>query len=471
MGGRPHQVVMSTPPLAIDVVMRRMRSNGSAPAVFHASREYSYDALGSMIDRWTERLAKRGVSAGEVCSVIGDFSPEVCALLFALIRARAIIVPLSGQVDRETQSSLAIAGVRFLYRFDATDRWSETESRAVTDNPMVVEFRERAMPGLVVFTSGSTGKPKGILHDCERVMRKFISPREGRRTVLFLSMDHFGGFNTFLSTFAYGGVGLCIPRRTMEDVCRLIDEGRAELLPTTPTFLNLLAAGGLHRSFDLSSIRMITYGTEVMSRATLARIREIFPRAVLKQTYGLSELGVLRSKSQSDESLWVKVGGDGFDVKVVDGVLWVRSEANMVGYLNAPSPFDEEGWLCTDDRVEVRGEYVRFLGRESDLINVGGQKVFPAEIESVLLAAENVWEAAVYGVKHPIMGSVVHANVSLEVPEDPQRLSERLRAVCLRELARYKVPIKFHIVPQGLQHSERFKKLRGGPSSRDGDSA
>jgi acyl-CoA synthetase (AMP-forming)/AMP-acid ligase II len=275
-------------------------------------------------------------------------------------------------------------------------------------------------------------------------------------------MDHFGGFNTLLSTFAYGGVGICVSERTPEVVSRTIQQSRATLLPTTPTFLNLLLASRSYTQFDLSSVTLITYGTEVMPEATLQRVKTIFPNAQIKQTYGLSELGVLRSKSESDDSVWVKIGGQGFEVKVVDNVLWVRSEANMVGYLNAPNPFDQDGWMCTGDQVEVRGEYMRILGRESEVINVGGQKVFPVEVETVLLQDENISEATVFGAKHPLMGQVVHARVSLQRPEDPEALTERLRRVCLSRLARYKMPVRFLIVTDEVQSGARFKKLRRG---------
>jgi acyl-CoA synthetase (AMP-forming)/AMP-acid ligase II len=273
-------------------------------------------------------------------------------------------------------------------------------------------------------------------------------------------LDHFGGFNTLLSTFAYGGTAVCLPDRSAESVCHAIELSGATLLPATPTFINLLIASRCYRDFDLSSIRLITYGTEVMPAATLEKVREIFPNAQIKQTYGLSELGVLRSKSESDDSVWVKIGGAGFETRIVDDILWVRSEANMVGYLNAPQPFDGEGWMCTGDQVEVRGEYLRILGRKSEMINVGGQKVFPAEIENVLLEAGNIREATVFGVPHPVMGHVVRAKVSLESPEEPLLLAERLRKHCVERMARYKIPLKYEIVNESELHSSRFKKVR-----------
>jgi len=445
---------------ARDTVLARIHANGSAPALFWRGTEYTYDFFCNLIEQWCTRLDADGVGRGAVCGFLGEYSPNVCALMFALLRRDSILVPFTPSPEAELRSFLELAGVQALYRFDQSDRWAFESFFNSAQNELIESFRPHSRPGLVVFTSGSTGRPKGILHDCERVMRKFVVQRSGWRTVLFLLMDHFGGFNTLLSTLAYCGTGVLLPDRSVDSVCRAIQQSRATLLPTTPTFLNLLIASGAYREFDLSSIRLITYGTEVMTEATLQNVRRLFPNAQIKQTYGLSELGVLRSRSESDDSVWVKMGGQGFEVKVVDSMLWVRSEANMVGYLNAPSPFDKDGWMCTGDEVQIRGEFIRILGRKSDVINVGGQKVFPVEVESVVLEDENVSEVTVYGASHPLMGNVVHARISLQQAEDPSVLTERLRRLCLSRLARYKVPVKFNIVNESVQRGSRFKKIR-----------
>src|SRR5262249_1848121 len=150
---------------------------------------------------------------------------------------------------------------------------------------------------------------------------------------------------------------------------------------------------------------------------TLKRVVEIFPGVELKQTYGLSELGVLRSSSPDPGSLWLKVGGEGFETRVVDRQLHVRSKSNMLGYLNAPDPFDAEGWMNTGDVVEEKDGLIRFLGRRSEIINVGGQKVFPTEVEAVILEADNIADATVYGVSHPLLGEAVAARLVLNAPE------------------------------------------------------
>ncbi len=447
---------------AVAVILERMASFGDRPALFHRGRETSYAELVAAIGDWGRRLAEAGVGPGTVCAVAGDYSPQSSALLYALAVAKAISAPLTAASMRNATECLGIAGAQFLIRIDAEDRATIEALPPSPQNALVDRFRATGRPGLIVFSSGSSGKPKGIMQDFERVMRKFVPIRPGWRAVLFLMFDHFGGINTLLSTFAYGGVGVCVDSRAPDVVCRAIEESGATLLPTTPTFLNLMLVSGAHRRADLSSVKLITYGTEVMAQSTLERICRAFPNAELKQTYGLSELGVLRSKSETAGSTWVRIGGDGFEVKVKDNVLWVRSEANMVGYLNAPDPFDEDGWMCTGDEVEVRGEYMRILGRKSDLINVGGEKVYPAEVEAVLLEADNVVEAAVYGAKHPLMGQTVNARITLAEPEEPAVLNERLRRFCSERLARYKIPVRFVAVSPDEQHSDRFKKIRAG---------
>jgi len=449
---------MVTP--SVVAVFDRMRAQHGKAAVFWNGQTYSYDDLFAQVRTWATRLDDDGVTPGVVCGVHGEFSFPTAALLLALIERNAILVPFTRAIDREVRALREVAGVECMYRVDEGGTASFERFGDVATNSLVAGFRAIDHPGLIVFSSGSTGQPKGILQDVECVTKKFVKERAGWKTVLFLMMDHFGGFNTFLSTFAYGGMAVCVRERSPEAVCTAIDASAADLLPTTPTFLNLLLASGTARQFSLSSIRLITYGTEVMPPSTLEKLRKTFPNAQIKQTYGLSELGVLRSKSETNESVWVKLGGEGFETKVVANTLWVRSEANMVGYLNAPQPFDEEGWMCTGDEVEVRGEYIRIIGRKSDMINVGGQKVFPAEVESVLLTAGNIKEATVFGARHPLMGQVVQARVSLADQEEPDALNARLRKHCLGHLAKFKVPTKIIVVSVEEQRSERFKKVR-----------
>ena len=131
----------------------------------------------------------------------------------------------------------------------------------------------------------------------------------------------------------------------------------------------------------------------------------------------------------------------------------------MLGYLNAPSPISDDGWFITGDAVEVDGDYLRIVGRRSEMINVGGEKVHPSEVEEVIEAMSNVAAAIVYGQPHPLMGSIVCAKVALVEPEDEGKFAIRLKRHCRELLPVYQVPVKVAVVGREMI-GERFKKLR-----------
>jgi acyl-coenzyme A synthetase/AMP-(fatty) acid ligase len=445
---------------SIELIVNGLKDRPNNTAVIYDRRIISNQQFVEKIEGWRDFLAKEEVGIGTVCGIVGDFTPDTCALMFALMLSKSICVPFSDKNKVEQRELYTIAGIELLISFDRGGAWRVERNFSFQQPKLVENFQHLKKPGLIVFSSGSTGKPKGILHNCEAVADRFFPARPGWRTVLFLMIDHFGGFNTFLSCFAYGGVAICLPDRSPEEVCKAIARSQATLLPTSPTFLNFLFASGCYKKYDLSSVKMITYGTEVMSESTLKRVAEVFPEATIKQTYGLSELGVLRSKSQGNNSVWLKIGGEGFEVRIKENILYIKSKSSMVGYLNAENPFDEDGWFCTDDEVEVKDDYIRIIGRRSDMINVGGQKVFPMEVETVLQSAPNVLDASVYGEKHPIMGNIVVAEVALMNYEIPDLVKNRLRKYCLANLAHYKIPVRFKFTKGEDLYNDRFKKRR-----------
>jgi acyl-CoA synthetase (AMP-forming)/AMP-acid ligase II len=137
----------------------------------------------------------------------------------------------------------------------------------------------------------------------------------------------------------------------------------------------------------------------------------------------------------------------------------VKAESAMLGYLNAPSPFDDEGYFDTGDKVEVDGEWLRILGRESEIINVGGSKVYPAEVEDALLQIEGVTDAAVHGEPHPITGQIVAATVVLDREESLPAFKLRMRLALKDKVPSFKIPAKVVISTEPV-HSARFKRMR-----------
>jgi acyl-CoA synthetase (AMP-forming)/AMP-acid ligase II len=131
----------------------------------------------------------------------------------------------------------------------------------------------------------------------------------------------------------------------------------------------------------------------------------------------------------------------------------------MVGYLNAPSPFDEEGWFDTGDAVIEEGEYYRILGRHSEIINVGGQKVYPAEVEKVIAELPGVIDVSVRGEPHLLLGQIVTAVLQMEEPAPAAEMKRRIAEHCKGRLQPFMVPVKVSVVSES-QVNYRFKKVR-----------
>lgn len=436
---------------------------GTAPthgAFIHEGRHVTYAEVLASITAFSARIDAVGIHKGDTVMVMGDYSPEVFCLMLALAQHGSIVIPFTNNSVIEEAVALGVSGCDWYVEFSADGKDVTFSKRVIeTDNALLTSFRATGAPGLVLFSSGSTGKPKGILHDFNLVVEKFRKQRQAVVAIPFLMIDHFGGINTILAIVASLGTVVTVSERSLSKICDAIARYKVELLPATPSFLTLLMASHLQSDYDLSSLKRITYGTEVMPQSTLDRLTKAFPNVVLQQTYGLSEVGVLRSRSRGDGTLWVRIGGEGFQTKIVNDVLWIKSAYAMVGYLNAPSKFDTEGWFNTEDQVEVDGEYFRILGRITDLINVSGQKVYPAEVESVIIALDNIKDVAVYGEPHALLGQIVVAKVQLCRPEPIASLKYRIRSHCKKTLSNYKIPLKIFISEEAL-YTNRQKKSR-----------
>jgi acyl-CoA synthetase (AMP-forming)/AMP-acid ligase II len=441
-------------------LIERFNTAPEQTAFIHDDRAVNYATVVKKIATFRSRIEKSGVLPGQNVVILGDYSPEIFCMMLALAQHACIVIPLTKNSVIEESVALGVSGCDWITEFNSSGTDFTIQPKIVhNNNSLLNSFRETSSPGLILFSSGSTGKPKGILHDFNRVIEKFRKQRAQVVAIPFLMIDHFGGINTILAITASLGTVVTVFDRSVSNICQAIQRYKVELLPATPSFLTLLLASGLYKDHDLSSLKRITYGTEVMPQSTLDRVESIFPDVDLLQTYGLSEVGVLRSQSRSDGSLWVRIGGEGFQTKIINDILWIKSEFAMIGYLNAPSEFDSDGWFNTQDQVEVDGDYFRILGRVTDLINVGGQKVYPAEIESVILQAENIEDVAVFGEKHSLLGQIVVAKVVLSTPEPLESVKKRVRQICLRHLTAFKVPTKVSIV-EGPLHSSRQKKIR-----------
>lgn len=450
-------------------ITQRFEEFGERLVAVDDTQSLSYAGFVAGMAAWRHTLQGWGVGAGERVGLVCRDNVEVIALLLALMDMGCVAVPLAVDDEELFEERLRTVNATRLITLGpgapgpAAAQCRDLGRDDAALHPLMASLVEHGHPGIVIFTSGSTGKGKAVLLDFGRMTRKYRDKvRPSMRTLLFLKLDHIGGLNSVLAVLLNGGTVVTCGSRNAKDICACIQRHAVELLPTTPSFLTMLLMSAMHRHHDLSSLRVITYGTEVMPASTLASLHQAFPGVTLKQTYGLSELGILATKSKDSSSRWMKIGGEGFELNVRDGTLWIRSEQAMLGYLNAPSPFDADGWYNTGDRVEVDGEYFQILGRESEIINVAGEKVFPAEIESFLLTLDNVRDVVVREKKSPVVGQMVWAEFVLKEDEDAAVFKKRVIEQCRTQLAPFKVPGYISISRQEGFVGSRFKKLRKG---------
>jgi Acyl-CoA synthetases (AMP-forming)/AMP-acid ligases II len=445
----------------IDFLFDVFRHNAEFEAVIWQDQSFGYGALLKRTNHWRSFLRRNRITTGTVTAIEADFSPNAIALMLALIENGYIAVPLTLSVAAQRAEFMAIAEVEALLEFDARDEARLTRVDRGPSHELLKRLNDQGHPGLILFSSGSTGQSKAAVHDIVRILRKFKVRRHARQAITFLLYDHIGGFNTMLYQLSNAGCIVTVQERNPDSVLRAVERHKVELLPTSPTFINLVLLTEAYRRYDLSSLKIVTYGTEPMPESTLRRFHEVLPHIQLQRTYGSSEVGILRSKSRSSDSLWVKLGGEGFQTRVVDDTLQIKAESAMLGYLNAPSPFTDEGWFNTGDKVEVDGDYFRILGGESEIINVGGQKVYPAQVESVVQEMPEVAEVSVYGEKNAIMGQIPCAAIRLRQPRDQRQFHREFRQFCRQRLQEFQIPVRIRLVENEM-YGERFKKNRRG---------
>jgi acyl-CoA synthetase (AMP-forming)/AMP-acid ligase II len=250
------------------------------------------------------------------------------------------------------------------------------------------------------------------------------------------------------------GLIVSIKKRSVLDVLRTCEEFRVEVLPTTPTFLRMMLISGLVAESFPKTLRIVTYGTERMDEFTLLKLAEILPDVDFRQTFGMSELGILRVKSESRTSLFMKIGGEGVTWKVEDGVLKINSPNRMLGYLNADSPFDKDGWYDTKDLVEVKGDLIKVVGRTTNIVNVAGLKFLTSEIESVGLAYPGISDLVVQVKPNPITGQ--HVEMIVNASNEDSFSLEDFRRFLGERLPNHMIPKRISQGEIAINH--RFKK-------------
>lgn len=312
----------------------------------------------------------------------------------------------------------------------------------------------------VLLTSGTTGAPKAVVHDLA-TLTAAIKPRSSAEPPIvwatFYDIRRYGGLQIFLRA-VLGGTSLVLSDSKEpigQFLTRLAAHG-ATHITGTPSHWRRVLWSPAATSIAPRYARM---SGEVADQAIIDNLRAVYPRAKVGHAYASTEAGVGFHVDDEREGFPASFLGEprnGVEIKIKDGSLRVRSAGTAVRYLGEGrgAVAGEDGFVDTGDVIVVRGERCYFAGRTGGIINVGGSKVHPEEVEAVINRHPDVRMSLVRPKKNPITGSVVVADVVLADPlagdGADARKSEvkgEILRLCRESLTQYKVPVVISFVP------------------------
>lgn len=446
-------------------LIQRFSEYAQRPFLAQGEEIHTYERLTEKIHDYCTSFSAQGIDAGDVVTLEADYSISAIAALFALFKLKAIATPITATSDKELELRRTEANAKWSICLDQSQSLPKfiLHEKASKQQDILRQLVTKGTAGLILFSSGSTGTPKAMVHDVDQLLDVFSKKRPRKHHILiFLLFDHIGGLNTLFNGLASGALIVVPSVRDANVVGECIQRHKVTLLPASPTFLNLFLISGAHENFDLSSLRFVTYGTEPMPESLLQRLKIALPDVSFIQTFGTSETGISQTISRSSQSTQIKINDPNTEFKIVDSELWLRSKSQILGYLNHDmSRFTADGWFKTGDMVEQSADgFLTIKGRREDLINVGGEKVTPSEVENVLLDMSEVADCLVYGQENALTGqNVVAEIVPKDIHCDTKALKRKIRQHCRKILSPYKVPARI-IFNSKIAFGSRYKKNR-----------
>jgi acyl-CoA synthetase (AMP-forming)/AMP-acid ligase II len=446
----------------VDSYIDKLSLYKNKTAIIHSGRKILYSELLDNILLFNSKLDRLKIKRGEVVFILSDYSINSISLFFSLALNGNIIIPVTTENGQEINERIQITQPDWIFDLSSNSEERIEYNIRQPRHPLLHSLIESQSSGLILFSSGSTGKPKAMVHSLENLLINYIDKKGKEMNFLvFLMFDHIGGLNTLFNCLSMGVIITIPENRKPNDIARLIEKYKINILPASPTFLNLMLISNVFDLFDLSSIKMITYGTETMPESLLLKLKEKLPRVKLLQTFGTSETGIMKTSSLSSSSTYIKFDDPNQEFRIVNNELLLRSKTQVLGYINhSNESFTEDGWFMTGDLVEQTTDgFIKIVGRSKELINVGGEKVLPAEVESVIMEIESVQDCIVKSEKNAITGQMVCADIVLKKGFYFKEEKQKIKFFCKQKLENYKIPVRITEVNEIL-YTERYKKNR-----------
>jgi acyl-CoA synthetase (AMP-forming)/AMP-acid ligase II len=327
--------------------------------------------------------------------------------------------------------------------------------------PAIVQAERLSLPQVptewVLLTSGTSGVPKMALHSLASLIAPIGAGQRHDGAVVwgtFYDIRRYGGLQIFLRAIV-GGASLVLSSAgepIADHLDRLARCGVTHLSGTPSHWRRALMSPEIGKIAP----RYVRLSGEIAAQAILDSLRATFPEAVIGHAYASTEAGVAFEVDDGHAGFpadFLDHDRDGVELKLVDGALRIRSPRTAERYLGTQhaSLRDRDGFVDTGDMVERRGDRYVFAGRRGGIINVGGLKIHPEEIEAVINRHPQVRMSLVRPKKNPVTGSIVIADVVLKADcarsGDEQHIKNDILALCREALPRYKVPAAISIVP------------------------
>ena len=321
--------------------------------------------------------------------------------------------------------------------------------------PLVQRPGSRLATEWVMFTSGTTGVPKLVIHTLAGLtgaIRRAAGSAHPPVWGTFYDIRRYGGLQILLRALLTGGAMILSDARepAADHLVRLGRLGVTHLSGTPSHWRRALMTPAI-AAISPAYVRL---SGEVADQAVLDNLKAQFPGAAVGHAYASTEAGVgfeVNDGLEGFPATLIDAAAGEVQMRVVEGALQLRSTRAATRYLNADAPAltDAEGFVDSGDMVERRGDRYHFVGRRGGIINVGGLKVHPEEVEAVINRHPAVRVSLVKGRRSPITGAIVVAEVVLNDASDPggEALRESILADCRAALAPFKTPAMIRFVP------------------------
>ena len=297
---------------------------------------------------------------------------------------------------------------------------------------------ETVPPQVVVATSGTSGPPKLVDHSWDSLLAaaRLAEQWHGRGWLLAYDATRWAGLQVWLQALLTAGRLVVPASRDPDLVAKACVDEDVSILPATPTLLRRLIASGDRAVVSTMKLDRITLGGEATDAQLLEQAKQLFPNAKITHVYATTELGEVFRVTDSQAGFPVEWIGR----PLPGGVrLSMRRDGELLVQLSR-----DTAEVATGDLVERRGKRFEFTGRRSDVIVVGGAKVFPKRVEEILRGVPGIADARVYGLPSAITGELVAAEIVIHEPlpagTTPDQVRSAALAVCRERLEAHGVP-------------------------------